>query len=183
MSSANGIYGLWVHGSEVITDVGTATGNDFAVSNNDGSSFTEHPAPPSVACNFEGQSPGVVWAPCATGMMAGIWRSTDGGASFTPVAGDATNDGPEFPNSVAFGAATADDAVMGFQTLYFTTNGGQKLQPSSAPAAQWWRYIGFTDPTHGVAIGQFASGNSSVDRLYYTVDGGRSFHYVPINGI
>jgi hypothetical protein len=36
--------------------------------------------------------------------------------------------------------------------------------------------VGFTDPTHGVAIG-FTGSNW---RLYYTIDGGVSYHLVPI---
>jgi hypothetical protein len=41
---------------------------------------------------------------------------------------------------------------------------------------RWWDFLGFTDPTHGVALGTFHGGN----RLYYTINAGASYHYVPI---
>ncbi len=51
--------------------------------------------------------------------------------------------------------------------------------PITAPSADW-TYLGFSDPTHGVAIGNFGTGGHQDLRLYYTIDGGASYHFVPI---
>ena len=44
----------------------------------------------------------------------------------------------------------------------------------------WWQYLGFTDTTHGVALGYFGSETTSHERLYYTTDGGLTYHLVRI---
>jgi len=50
---------------------------------------------------------------------------------------------------------------------------------AAAPSADW-TYLGFTDATHGVALGNFGTGGHQDSRLYYTTDGGASYHYVPV---
>ncbi len=44
----------------------------------------------------------------------------------------------------------------------------------------WWQYLGFTDATHGVALGYQGTEIPSHERLYYTTDGGLSYHVVPM---
>jgi hypothetical protein len=44
----------------------------------------------------------------------------------------------------------------------------------------WWQYLGFTDTTHGVALGYFGSETTSHERLYYTTDDGLTYHLVRI---
>lgn len=44
----------------------------------------------------------------------------------------------------------------------------------------WWSYLGFTDPAHGAALGYLGSGSANHAQLYYTTDGGASYHEVPI---
>jgi photosystem II stability/assembly factor-like uncharacterized protein len=166
--------GLWVHGSDVLLET---AGNRLMVSHDYGASFASYPVPPSVACQFEEPASPVVWAHCATGMLSGTSRSADGGRSFTPVRGSI----PEQPNSAAFGAASADTAVVGYRELYRTTDGGASWAPVVGPVGiTWWQYLGFTDPTHGVAIGYVGSQQPSNERLYYTTDGGANYHLVRI---
>jgi photosystem II stability/assembly factor-like uncharacterized protein len=146
------------------------------VSHDGGATFSRHPAPPSVVCHFE-EKPGAIWAPCATGMMSGVWRSTDGGAHFTWTTGATTKSGgPEEPNSAVFAAASATTAVYGFQDLFTTVDGGAHWAAIATPRGATWTYVGFTDATHGAAIARFGSAS----RLYYTTDGGASYHPVPI---
>ncbi len=114
-------------------------------------------------------------------MMSGIWRSTDGGATYQPAGGDSGNKGPQFANSMAFGAASPTTAVMGDQRLYRTTDGGRSLHPVAAPRAADWEYVGFTDGTHGAALGEFPDGNTQESRVFYTIDAGASYHLVPVN--
>ncbi len=168
--------GLWVH----VSDVFAQSGDRLAVSHDGGATFSRHPAPSGLPCDFEEQAPPVVWAHCATGMDSAVWRSTDGGRTF---AGQRSNTGgvgiaPE-PNSAPFAAASSTTAVVGYQQLYRTNDGGATYSPVG-PRGVSWEYLGFTDTTHGVALG-FPTGSSpSHAQLYYTTDGGLTYHPVPI---
>jgi photosystem II stability/assembly factor-like uncharacterized protein len=169
--------GLWVQGSTELLESSTRTANQLRVSQDGGRSFATYPAPASVACQFEMPAPPVVWAHCATGMLSGTWRSTQGGANFVAV----RHGLPELPNSAAFASASATIAVVGYRQLYRTTGGGSSWAPASGPSGiTWWQYLGFTDPTHGVAIGYVGAERPSNERLYYTTDGGASYHLVRI---
>jgi photosystem II stability/assembly factor-like uncharacterized protein len=171
-----------VSGHDVILQSDNAKGGNLLVSHDGGATFARYQPPPNVACQFQEPSPGVIWAPCATGMMSGVWRSTDGGASFRGAGGSATRNGaPEQPNSAAFAAASSTTAVYGWQRLYRTVDGGAHWSAVPTPAGvTQWRYLGFTDSTDGVALGWF--GGPSSERLYYTTDGGASYHRVSIAG-
>jgi hypothetical protein len=162
----------------VLLESSTRTANQLRVSQDGGRSFATYPVPPSVACQFEEPGPPVVWAHCATGMLSGTWRSVAGGRDFVAVGSGL----PELPNSAAFGSASATTAVVGYRQLYRTADGGSTWSPVSGPAGiTWWQYLGFTDPTHGVAIGYVgSSAQPSNERLYYTTDGGASYHLVSI---
>jgi hypothetical protein len=177
-AAGNATRGLWVQGSEVLLESSDRSGQQLRVSHDDGRTFTTYPVPPSVVCQFEEPEPPAVWAHCSTGMMSGTWRSAAGGANFAAVGGRGL---PELPNSAAFGSASATTAVAGYQELYRTTDGGATWTPVSGPTGiSWWQYVGFTDPTHGVAIGYLGAEQPSNERLYYTTDGGASYHLVSI---
>jgi len=185
-SAGNAFGGLWTHGSEVLLEstVSADTGADIMISHDAGQSFgSAGAAPPSVACDLEAPAPPVVWAHCSTGMMSATWRSTDDGAHLTPAAGagDEPNGSPELPNSAPFAAASASTAVVGYQQLYRTTDGGASYARVSTPAGiTWWAYLGFTDPLHGVALGYAGTQTTNHERLFYTTDGGLSYHLVSI---
>ena len=103
-----------------------------------------------------------------------ILLSADEGNTFTTAA--------QVPNGPidSFAAATGSVAVASGQgPLYRTTDGGASWKPVDAPSAAW-SYLGFTDATHGVAIGDFGGGDHQQWRLYYTINGGKSYHLVSI---
>lgn len=174
--------GLWAQGSRVMVETQSRTGSSsrLLVSTDSGAHFRlAGSAPPAVECQLQGVLP-VIWAACATGTESGVWRSSNGGARFIGVGGDANrSSGPSEPNSAAFGAATSTAAVYGYRQLWRTSDAGAhwRAVPGTRDAL-WWTYLGFTDATHGAALGEFQGGS----RLYYTTDGGASYHRVPIPG-
>jgi photosystem II stability/assembly factor-like uncharacterized protein len=167
--------GLWVQGSTVVLESSTGSAQFLMVSHDTGQTFARYPLAPSVACQFSEPAPPVLWEHCATGMMSGDWLSANGGASYRAVLARGL---PELPNSAAFAAASATTAVTGFQRLYRTADAGAHWSPVVGAPGLDWSYLGFTDPTHGVAIGN-PSGSSRA-LLYYTTDGGESYHPVTI---
>jgi photosystem II stability/assembly factor-like uncharacterized protein len=174
--SVSGYGGLSAHGPDVFAQAGP----DLVVSHDGGATFSSYRAPSDLPCDFEEPVPPVVWAHCATGTESATWRSTNGGRSFTPqryTSGGASI-APE-PNSAAFAAASDTTAVVGYQQLYRTTDSGVTYSPVG-PRGLTWHYLGFTDPTHGVALGYPTSASPADGRLYYTTDGGASYHLVPI---
>ena len=168
--------GLWAQGATVIVETQDRKHASVLISKDSGDHFTVvgHP-PPSVACQLQGPLP-VVWAYCATGNESGVWRSLDGGRDFRGVGGDATRSGvPPEPNSAAFVAPTPTAAVYGYEQLWRTADAGAHWSRiPGTRGAIWWMYLGFTDATHGVALGQFQGGY----RLYRTIDGGQSYRRV-----
>ena len=175
LTGAGSAYaGLWAHGPDVL--VGSGGGATLAVSRNAGVSFIQASSPSKgLPCTFQEPTAGVVWAHCATGTESATWRSTDSGAHFTPVQGQ-----PSAPNSAAFAAASGATAVLGAGKLYRTTDAGGHFSVASGPqAVTAWQYLGFTDATHGVAIGYVgASPTPDGARLYITTDGGASYRLV-----
>jgi len=166
--------GLWVQGPTVLVTVG----NRLFVSPAPLAPFRAVAGVPKGVgnCAYDAVSaPAAIWAVCSTGMAPDlILRSTDGGQRF--VAARQVPDGP----IDAFAAASASVAVASGQgPLYLTSDGGSSWSPVRAPVAAW-SYLGFTDASHGFALGLFGSDGRQVWRLYYTTDAGASYHYVPI---
>ena len=172
--------GLWVLGQEVIAQSasGGGFGSDVLVSHDGGASFATTPAPsPGLPCQFQAQSPPVIWAHCATGTESGVWYSSDFGRDFAP----AHAPGPQgLPNSAVFAAASNTTAVVGYQQLYRTGDGGASWSPVGPPGIAQWAYLGFTDATHGVGIGYVGTIAPLSERLFYTIDGGRTYHLVAV---
>jgi photosystem II stability/assembly factor-like uncharacterized protein len=116
-----------------------------------------------------------VWAHCATGTESATWRSTDGGAHFHAAGGPE----PGLPNSALFAAASGSTAVVGATSLLRTTDSGDHFAPvAGVGTVTAWQYLGFTDPSHGVAVGYIGSPTPASERLYYTSDGGASYRLV-----
>jgi hypothetical protein len=181
----NAYTGLWAHGSDVLLETSdrSGNGNQLAVSRDAGASFTRYPAPPSVTCDFQEPAAPVVWAHCATGTASATFRSTGYGARFRAAGGPRNLSGAaaQLPNSAAFAAASAATAVVGAQQLYRTTDAGAHYAPvPGTDAVSAWRYLGFTNATHGVALGFQGPQVPGNERLYYTSDGGATYRYVPI---
>ena len=87
---------------------------------------------------------------------------------------------PGLPNSALFAAASASTAVLGANRLERTTDGGAHYTPvSGIEPVTAFQYLGFTDATHGVAIGYVGSTPApDGERVYVTSDGGASYHLV-----
>ncbi len=173
--------GLWVHGSDVLvqSSSGGGPGTQLLVSHDGGGSFNRFPVPsPGFPCHFEEPAAGVIWAQCPTGTESGVWRSTDAGATFQPADGHATGQGQ--PNSAIFSAASSSTAVVGYDQLARTGDAGASYAPVG-PSGLLWEYLGFTDATHGVAVGYPQSGTPAASRLYYTTDGGQTYQQVTIH--
>ncbi len=173
--------GLWAQGSDVLVQSGSGggIGNDVLVSHDGGASFASHPSPsPGLGCQFEEADVAVMWAHCATGTESGVWRSTNAGQNFQPANGGSV--GLHLPNSAAFAAASDTTAVVGYQQLYRTEDGGAGYTPAGPAGVTAWAYLGFTDATHGVGIGFVGPQSPSNERLFYTIDGGVSYHLVPL---
>jgi photosystem II stability/assembly factor-like uncharacterized protein len=173
LTGAGSAYaGLWAHGHDVL--VGSGAGAALAISHNAGVDFSQTSSPSKgLPCDFEEPAPAVVWAHCATGTESATWRSTDAARSFQAARG------PSLPNSALFAAASSTTAVLGASTLYRTTDGGAHYAPVSGMSVTAWQYLGFTDATHGVAIGYLGSSPTpDSERLYVTTDGGAIYHLV-----
>jgi photosystem II stability/assembly factor-like uncharacterized protein len=165
------LSGLWVQGSTVFINSGT----HLLVSDNGGASFRRVGGTHRVSdCTYDG-GPQALWALCSTGMAPDdILLSTNSGNTFTTAA-----QVPYGPID-SFAAATGTVAVASSQgPLYRSGNAGASWARVKAPSANWI-YLGFTDATHGVAIGGFGKGGMQDSRLYYTTDGGVSYHRVMI---
>jgi hypothetical protein len=180
-AAGNPVGGIWAQANDVLVEAANSSSQQLMVSTDRGATFTAYRVPPSVQCAFEEPQPPVVWEHCATGMLSGVWRSSDGGRTVSPAAGAHSWPGPELPNSAAFAAASASTAVVGYRQLYRTTDGGASWAAVPTPSGiTWWQYLGFTDATHGVAIGYAGTVSPANERLYYTTDGGASYHLVRI---
>jgi hypothetical protein len=87
---AASVLELAAHGSDLWL-LGTAVGDrqhdTLARSADGGRSFAVGAGPcyGDLGGRLEPTSASVVWAVCPTGLMAGAWRSTDGGATFAPL--------------------------------------------------------------------------------------------------
>ncbi len=173
--------GLWAHGADVFVQsaYGSGPGTELLVSHDDGATFSASQVPsPGFPCQFEELDPPVVWGQCPTGTESAVWRSLDSGRTFAPASGLVAAAGHGQPNSATFAAASASTAVVGYQQLYRTIDGGTSWAPVG-PAGFTWQYLGFTDARHGVALG-IPDRSQASEQLFYTTDGGASYHAVPI---
>lgn len=117
---------------------------------------------------------GVVWAVCSSGMMAAVFRSTDGGRSFVNAhAPPVTNGAQLFP--VSAHAAFLDGGGDG--PLFRTEDGGRHWARLRLPfrivQLEWAQ---FTTPRVGAALVEAGSHA----RLWRTTSGGASWRSVPL---
>ena len=165
------LSGLWVQGATVIIQSGAR----LLVSTDGGARFVRVGGVRHAGdCSYDGGTL-ALWALCSTGMAPDeVLLSTDSGNSFRTAAH--VPDGP----IGAFAAASASVAVASGQgPLFRTADAGGSWTRVAAPSANW-TYLGFSDQTHGVAIGSFGTGGHQYSKLFYTTNGGLSYHYVPI---
>jgi hypothetical protein len=121
-----------------------------------------------------------MWAVCPTGMLAGAWRSTDGGVTFQHV------NTPPLVNSAALAPASGTTAVLARNgarsRLLRTTDGGVHWTAPRVPGlATFVPWIGFTDADVGAALVQTGDdGSAKIERqaLWRTTDRGASWSRV-----
>jgi hypothetical protein len=124
------------------------------------------PCIPGLGGDLEPSSSRVVWAVCPTGMMAGALRSTDGGATFTPLRT------PPLVNSARLAPASNRTAVLAAngagRPLYRPTDGGATWRPTAPPGKDnYWSEVVFTGTRVGdalVQVGARAAGVLADDR-------------------
>jgi photosystem II stability/assembly factor-like uncharacterized protein len=114
------------------------------------------PCVPGLGGDLEPSSARVVWAVCATGMMAGASRSTDGGATFKPLRP------PPLTNAARLAPASDQTAVLATngaaRPLYRTTDGGATWRPLRLPGNDdVWYDVVFTDARTGDALAQLGA--------------------------
>jgi photosystem II stability/assembly factor-like uncharacterized protein len=153
------------------------SGSDRLARSRDGGrtfAVTSGPCVPGLGGELAPTSARVVWAVCPTGMLAGGWRSTDGGATFERLRT------PPMVNSAALAPASRSTAVLarnGARTpLLRTTDGGARWAPATTPeTALFVPWVGFTDARVGAALvqtGWDATAKLERQALWRTADGG-----------
>jgi photosystem II stability/assembly factor-like uncharacterized protein len=165
------LSGLWIQGPTVFVE----SGSHLLVSSDQGNHFLRVGGVRQAGdCSYDGGLQ-ALWALCSRGMAPDqVLLSTDSGNTFT-----AATQVPDGPIGV-FAAASSNTAVASGQgPLFRTTDGGASWTRVNAPTGAW-TYLGFSDPTHGVALGNFGSGGHEQNQLYYTTDAGASYHLVQI---
>ncbi len=170
-------FGLWAQGSVVILQTQTRT----LISTDQGAHYkAARGLPTDMNCQFETTLPSpAFWALCfraAADPGGELLRSGDTGASWTRVPYRGVPDGP----IQGFAAASGEVAVIAaYRHMYRTTDAGAGWsRVAGLPAAFFATSIGFSDPTHGWAIGGTGRGRSWRMRLYYTTDAGASYQRV-----
>jgi photosystem II stability/assembly factor-like uncharacterized protein len=169
--------GVWLLGTRA---GGQARAHDaLARSTDAGRTFSPGPGPcyPGLGGTLEPSAHGAVWAVCPTGMAAGAWRSTDGGATFRQLRT------PELVNSAQLAPASARVAALvgsGEPTrVLFTADGGATwARATTPPGARAVIWLGFAGARVGYGLAQRGrSARANVDdvALWRTTDGGASW--------
>ena len=151
------------------------SGSHLLVSDNDGASFRRVGGVRRAGdCSYDG-GPQALWALCSTGMAPDeILLSSDSGNTFTAAA--------QVPNGPidSFAAASGTVAVASGQgPLYVTSNAGASWTPAVAPIGELdLPGLHRRDPRRGDR--RVRQRQPAGHRLYYTTDGGASYHRVTI---
>jgi photosystem II stability/assembly factor-like uncharacterized protein len=173
--------GLWVQGAHLFAQnqrlPQTYIGKHLLVSLDSGMHWHRDRAPiPGLPCQFDQVKAPVLWEWCSSGMMSGIWRSTNNGRTF--------RHGPEgegeSTNGAAFAAADGRTAVIGFQRLLRTSDRGRHYRPVG-PRHHTWAYVGFTDASHGLAILSLGNDGTGPTQLWSSRDAGKHWYRVSIH--
>lgn len=190
------VMGLSVSGPEVLVLSLPSSSSAFPrlyVSSDAGTTFNPTGATlPVSGCGFY-RTGGAIWADCGTGMLFGIWRSTDDGHHFEPAGSDAYQvtkpTRPVFAGTsgASFVPLSASTALLGLDPLYRTINGGNsyhRLTGSPRGVVQWVQFDAIR-PGEVLALGRFNDGGTGADprfkdRLYAVTASGRRFHLIHI---
>ena len=163
---------LWLLGTRKSK---TPIADELARSQDGGRTFRTAAGPcvPGLGGALAPTSASVVWAVCPTGMLAGAWRSANGGISFAHLRT------PPLVNSAQLASASATTALLargGNTGLLRTTDGGKTWRAPKTPrGAKSIVFVGFTDARVGAALvetGYDTSAKTQVTALWRTTDGG-----------
>jgi photosystem II stability/assembly factor-like uncharacterized protein len=144
-----------------------ASARDHVLIAKAGSGFTDYQGPCSRDLGGRlSNSVKAIWAVCPTGMMAGLYVSTDRGATW-----QAQKNSVELANSVAVGAIDDQHAMVMTPDGLLRVGADGSSQKTDAPVgdAVNAEFIGFTNESTGFAIIDEQGGTS---RLLRTIDGG-----------
>jgi photosystem II stability/assembly factor-like uncharacterized protein len=157
--------------------------DSIRISADHGRTFTTQPGPClfDLGGTLDSAGRGVLWALCPTGMMAGLWRSTDGGDSFASFSAESRP--LLLPNGAVIAASTPRDAVLSREdgSLLRTTDAGRHWSPvphtATVTDVLW---LHFTSAHLGAAVVQTRDRTGVRPEFWRTTDGGASWHAVPI---
>jgi photosystem II stability/assembly factor-like uncharacterized protein len=163
---------VWVLGTDKLHE-------KLARSNDGGGAFTTGggPCSPDLGGRLAPASARVVWAVCPTGMLAGVWKSADGGRSFT------RSSPPRCcVNSALIVAPSEKTAVLApapGRGLLRTSDGGATWRPAITPSGRidLLVSVSFGDARVGYVLLQL-SGNTQA--LWKTTDAGATWRAVLI---
>jgi photosystem II stability/assembly factor-like uncharacterized protein len=174
--------GLWVQGTHLFAQNQRLPRGDIGkhllVSLDGGQHWHRDAVPsPGLGCDVDQVRPPVLWERCNTGMMSGVWRSTNEGRTFSQNGREGEDSAI---NAATFAAADNRTAVYGYFRLERTTDAGRHFVPVG-PVHHTWDYVGFTDPSHGLAIATRGRNGGGPTQLWASHDAGRRWHRVPIH--
>lgn len=150
--------GLAVHGPDLWLSLSTNEPKQtLLASTSSGATFTTLTSPclSGLGGTLQATSADVLWAVCPTGTLAGLMRSTDGGAQWQSL-----STGTPLPNSAILAPSSDTSAVLGAgsQELLLTTDGGSSWQNVPNPLTNgFWVWVGFTDSSTGTALSSASS--------------------------
>jgi hypothetical protein len=167
---------LNVHGDDVWITLSSGTGdNQVLTSTDDGEHFSS-----SLICfgaagvvSFDAVSPDVLWATCAFGTSEDVWRSLDGGRTFTAVQSGAYL-GPSWGTIAGPSASTA---VLAGTSLQLTVDAGQGFH-AVVNNGDSWSIVGFTTDSDGFAFSYLSTALGTPNGLWRTVDAGAQWYEV-----
>jgi hypothetical protein len=168
---------VWLLGTRA--SKGAMTHDELARSSNGGRTFITGPGPcyPGLGGELAPGSPKVIWAVCPTGLLAGAWRSIDGGVSFARLKT------PALANSALIAPASERVAVLfgngAGARLLRTTDGGRTWTAAKTPrAATDIQSVDFSSAAVGAALVQVRGSQTNV--FWRTTDGGTEWSQVPL---
>lgn len=179
---ANPLVSMTAHGSSLWISVTTSETQhqELFASSDAGAHFSTLKSPcfPDLGGTIKAASSSALWAVCPTGTLAGAFRSTDGGTTWSSLSG-----ARPLANSAKLAPASSTDAVLapgGATPLELTTDGGSSFKPVQGPTgSSYWSWIGFTDSSTGSGL-MIPQNSGKTDgqpnaELWRTTDGGSTW--------